>query len=65
MMKVAKTKNPNKKILGGFSPFRLVTDEEYCRNMNSIIAYYQIAKGNGKHRFTSSLDSKLAKVVIS
>jgi len=65
MVKAAKRKISNKKTWGGFSPFRLVSDEEYCRNMNSIIAYYQIAKGDGKHRFTSSLESKLAKVALS
>ena len=65
MKKLAKAKAVNKKTWGGFSPFRVVSDEEFCRNMNSIIAYYQIAKGDGKHRFTSSLESKLAKIALS
>jgi hypothetical protein len=65
MVKTAKVKISNKKTWGGFNPFKLVSDEEFCRNMNSIIAYYQIAKGDGKHRFTSSLESKLAKVALS
>jgi hypothetical protein len=65
MKKSVKGKALNKKSWGGFSPFRLVSDEEFCRNMNSIIAYYQIAKGDGKHRFTSSLEPKLAKIAIS
>ena len=65
MKKSVKVKAVNKKTWGGFSPFRLVSDEEFCRNMNSIIAYYQIAKGDGKHRFTSSLESKLAKIALA
>jgi hypothetical protein len=65
-MKVeGKVKGINKKTSGSFSPFRIVSDEEFCRNMNSIIAYYQIAKGEGKHRFTSSLESKFSKMALS
>ncbi len=65
MVKSVKAKIANKKTWGGFNPFRIVSDEEFCRNMNSIIAYYQIAKGHGKHRFTSSLESKLSKAALS
>jgi len=39
---------------GHFDPFKLVLDEEFCKNMNAIIAYYQISKGEAKQRFVSS-----------
>jgi hypothetical protein len=34
----------------GFSPHRLVTDEQYGANLNALIAYYQIVKGEAKKR---------------
>jgi hypothetical protein len=43
-----------KKTVRGFNPFRLVSDEEYCANLNAIIAYYQIVKGESKKRLASS-----------
>ena len=44
-----KEKNKQKK----FSPFRLISDEEYSTNVNAIIAYYQMSKGEVKKRFVS------------
>jgi len=37
-----------------FDPFRLVSDEEFSRNMGAVIAYYQMTKGEAKRRFVSS-----------
>jgi len=37
-----------------FNPYRLVSDEEFCTNMNLIIAYNQIIKGETKRRFIAS-----------
>jgi hypothetical protein len=34
--------------------FRLVSNEDYSKNLNAIIAYYQISKGETKKRFVSS-----------
>jgi hypothetical protein len=34
--------------------FRLVSNEDYGKNLNAIIAYYQISKGETKKRFVSS-----------
>jgi hypothetical protein len=65
MKTAVKNKIVRKNNKGGFDPFRVVSDEEFSRNMNSIIAYYQIAKGEGKHRFTSSFESKLPKIALS
>ena len=38
----------------GFTPFKLISDEDYGKNLNAIIAYYQISKGETKKRFVSS-----------
>lgn len=37
-----------------FDPFRPVSDEEYNKNLNLIIAYYQMTRGEAKRRFTGS-----------
>jgi hypothetical protein len=37
-----------------FDPFRLISNDEYSKNLNAIIAYYQISKGETKKRFVSS-----------
>ena len=34
-----------------FDPYRVVSDEEFCRNLNLIIAYGQMIKGETKRRF--------------
>jgi len=36
-----------------FNPHRLVSDEEYGANLNAIIAYYQIVKGEAKKRLAT------------
>lgn len=36
-----------------FHPFRLISNDEYSTNMNAIIAYYQMSKGETKKRFVS------------
>jgi hypothetical protein len=38
----------------GFNPFTIISDDDYNKNLNSIIAYYQISKGETKKRFVSS-----------
>ena len=42
----------------GFNPFSIVSDNEYSKNLNAIIAYYQISKGETKKRFVSSEPSQ-------
>lgn len=37
-----------------FDQSRLISDEEYNKNLNLIIAYYQMTKGEAKKRFTGS-----------
>jgi hypothetical protein len=34
----------------GFDPHRLVTDEQYGANLNALIAYYQMVKGEARKR---------------
>jgi len=34
-----------------FDPFRVISDDEFCRNLNLIIAYSQMIKGETKKRF--------------
>jgi hypothetical protein len=31
----------------------LVSDEDFCKNLNAILAYYQMSKGEAKKRFVS------------
>ena len=38
----------------GFNPFGIISDNDYGKNLNAIIAYYQISKGETKKRFVSS-----------
>lgn len=49
--KTIKTKN---NTYDKFNLFRVISDEEFCRNMNLIIAYSQIIKGETKKRFIAS-----------
>lgn len=37
-----------------FDPFRLISDEEYNKNLNLVIAYYQMSKGEARKRFSGS-----------
>ena len=37
-----------------FDPFRVISNDEYCTNMNAILAYFQMTKGEVKKRFISS-----------
>ena len=37
----------------GLDPHRLVSDEEYGANLNALIAYYQIVRGEAKKRLRS------------
>jgi hypothetical protein len=34
----------------GLDPHRLISDEEYGANLNALIAYYQIVRGEAKKR---------------
>jgi hypothetical protein len=35
-----------------FNPHRLVSNEEFSTNLNAIIAYYQVVKGEAKKRLS-------------
>lgn len=37
-----------------FDPFRLISDKEFCNNLDTIISYYKVTKGETKQRFTGS-----------
>ena len=45
------------KSLRGFNPYKLITDEEYGANLNALIAYYQIVRGEAKKRMASDRSS--------
>ena len=38
----------------GLDPYWLVSNEEYGANLNALIAYYQIVRGEAKRRLASS-----------
>jgi len=38
----------------GFNPFTIISENDYSKNLNAIIAYYQISKGETRKRFVSS-----------
>jgi len=42
----------------GFDPHRLVSDEEYGANLNALIAYYQIVRGEARKRLSSDRSSE-------
>ena len=46
-----KEKTKGKRVL---NPYRLVSNEEYGANLNALIAYYQIVRGEAKKRLKSS-----------
>ena len=54
IMREQKTKIREKNIFKTFNPFRLISNDEYNTNLNAIIAYYQISKGETKRRFIGS-----------
>ena len=37
----------------GLNPHKLISDEEYGANLNALIAYYQIVRGEAKKRLAS------------
>ena len=37
----------------GLDPQKLISDEEYGANLNALIAYYQIVRGEAKKRLAS------------
>ena len=50
--RVTTSKTEKKKDdIGNFDPFLLISNEEFCKNLNAIIAYYQMSKGEPKKRF--------------
>ena len=53
-MKMTGEKKEARLTVQAFNPHRMVSDEEFCTNMNLIIAYNQIIKGETKKRFTAS-----------
>jgi len=50
---ITRKKNDNREKTVGFDPFRIISDEEFEKNLNAIIAYYQMTKGETKKRFIS------------
>jgi hypothetical protein len=42
----------------GFNPYKLVTNEEFGANLNALIAYYQIVRGEAKKRLASDRSSR-------
>ncbi len=57
MVKVdIKNKGKKNDRTSGFDPFRIISDEEFEKNLNAIIAYYQMTKGETKKRFTSQYE---------
>ena len=46
-------KNTELNKRSAFDPNHLVSNEDYSKNLNAIIAYYQISKGEPKKRFIS------------
>jgi hypothetical protein len=46
-------KNAGLNKSSAFDPNHLVSNEDFCKNLNAIIAYYQISKGGPKKRFIS------------
>jgi hypothetical protein len=45
-----KEKRSGKRVL---DPHRLISDDEYGANLNALIAYYQIVRGEAKKRIKS------------
>ena len=43
----------NAKGKRGLNPHKLISDEEYGANLNALIAYYQIVRGEAKKRLAS------------
>jgi hypothetical protein len=39
-------------IENSFDPYQLVSDEDFNKNLNLLIAYYQMTRGETKKRFT-------------
>ena len=47
--KIVQTKDKSR----SFDYKRLVSNEDFCKNLNAILAYYQMSKGEAKKRFIS------------
>ena len=45
--------SPKKNTIAEFDYNRLVSNEDFCKNLNAILAYYQMSKGEAKKRFIS------------
>jgi len=44
---------------GSFNPYRLISDEEFQKNLTAILTYYHMLKKESKRRFVShNLDQK-------
>jgi len=54
---ITRQKNDNKEKVMRFNPFRIISDEEFEKNLNAIIAYYQMTKGETKKRFISQYEN--------
>ena len=62
MVKLVKTitrkkNNDNREKEIGFSLFRIISDDQFERNLNAIIVYHQMTKGEGKKRFVSQYET--------
>ena len=50
---IEKKIGPKKNTSTEFDYKRLVSNEDFCKNLNAILAYYQMSKGEAKKRFIS------------
>ncbi len=50
---IEKKIGPKENTSTEFDCTRLVSNEDFCKNLNAILAYYQMSKGEAKKRFIS------------
>jgi hypothetical protein len=50
---IEKKSSPKKNTSTEFDYNRLVSNEDFCKNLNAILAYHQMSKGEAKKRFVS------------
>jgi len=50
---IEKKISSKKNTISEFDYNRLVSNEDFCKNLNAILAYYQMSKGEARKRFIS------------
>ena len=50
---IEKKISSKKNTIAEFDYNRLVSNEDFCKNLNAILAYYQMSKGEARKRFIS------------